>query len=52
MPAAAGRDLLDAAEAELYRDLVDGAFCPWVELGRERIGLGAIEQVRALSLPP
>ncbi len=40
-------DLLDAAEADLYQDLVDGAFGPSVRLEQERIGFGAIGQALA-----
>jgi hypothetical protein len=43
-PAAASLDLLDAEEAELYRDLVEGAFGPSVRLEQERIGFAALER--------
>ncbi len=43
-PTAATLDLLDAEEAELYRDLVEGALGPSVRLEQERIRFAAIEQ--------
>jgi len=43
-PTAASLDLLDAEEAELYRDLVEGAFGPSVRLEQERIGFAALER--------
>jgi hypothetical protein len=43
-PTAAVLDLLDAEEAELYRDLVNGSFGPSVRLEQERIRFAAIEQ--------
>jgi hypothetical protein len=46
-PTAAGLDMLDADEAELYRDLLDGSLGPSVRLEQERVGFAAIE--RALS---
>jgi len=49
-PTAALLDLLDADEAELYRDLVEGAFGPSVRLEQERIGFAALE--RALAGDP
>jgi hypothetical protein len=48
-PTAVRLDLLDAAEADLYRDLVDGAFGPSVRLEQERIGFAALEQALALT---
>jgi hypothetical protein len=49
-PATAALDLLHPDEADLYRDLVDGAFGPSIRLEQERIGFAAIEQ--ALSRQP
>ena len=49
-PTAATLDLLDAEEAELYRDLVDGALGPSVRLEQERIRFAAIEQALACQL--
>ena len=46
-PTAATLDLLDAEEAELYRDLVAGALGPSVRLEQERIRFAAIEQAMA-----
>jgi hypothetical protein len=43
-PTAAVLDLLDAEEAELYRDLVNGSFGPSVRLEQERIRFATIEQ--------
>ena len=41
---AARLDLLDAAEAELYRILVEGTPGPSVRLEQERVGFAAIER--------
>lgn len=41
-PVAAPLDCLDPGEAELYRDLLDGAFGPSVRLEQERISFAAI----------
>ena len=49
-PTAATLDLLDAEEAELYRDLVEGALGPSVRLEQERIRFAAIEQALACQL--
>ncbi len=49
-PTAATLDLLDAEEAELYRDLVAGALGPSVRLEQERIRFAAIEQAMARQL--
>jgi hypothetical protein len=49
-PTAATLDLLDAEEAELYRDLVEGALGPSVRLEQERIRFAAIEQAMARQL--
>jgi len=49
-PTSARLDLLDDAEADLYRDLVDGAFGLSVRLEQERISFAAIE--RALARDP
>ena len=46
-PTAATLDLLDAEEAELYRDLIEGALGPSVRLEQERIRFAAIEQALA-----
>ena len=46
-PTAATLDLLDAEEAELYRDLVAGALGLSVRLEQERIRFAAIEQAMA-----
>jgi hypothetical protein len=46
-PAAGPLDLLDPGEAELYRDLLDGAFGPSVRLEQERVSFAAIEQALA-----
>ena len=43
-PTAAVLDLLDAEEAEFYRDLVEGVFAPSVRLEQERIRFAAIER--------
>jgi hypothetical protein len=43
-PTAAVLDLLDAEEAEFYRDLVEGVFGPSVRLEQERIRFAAIER--------
>ena len=43
-PTAARLDLLDPAEAELYRDLLDGTLGPSIRLEQERISFAAIEQ--------
>ncbi len=43
-PTAASLDLLDADEAELYRDLLDGTLGPSVRLEQERIAFAAIER--------
>lgn len=43
-PTAASLDLLDAEEAELYRDLLDGTLGPSVRLEQERIAFAAIER--------
>ena len=43
-PAVGRLDLLDEAEADLYRDLVDGTFGPSVRLEQERISFAALEQ--------
>lgn len=45
--AATTLDHLDADEAELYRDLLDGALGPAVRLEQERIRFAAIEQALA-----
>ena len=49
-PAVARLDLLDAEEAELHRDLVDGTLGPSVRLEQERIRFAAIE--RAVAYQP
>jgi hypothetical protein len=49
-PAVARLDLLDAEEAELHRDLVDGTLGPSVRLEQERIRFAAIE--RAVACQP
>jgi hypothetical protein len=49
-PAVAHLDLLDAEEAELHRDLVDGTLGPSVRLEQERIRFAAIE--RAVACQP
>jgi hypothetical protein len=46
-PALGRLDLLDEAEADLYQDLVDGAFGPSVRLEQERISFAALEQALA-----
>ncbi len=46
-PALASLDLLDAEEAGLYRDLVDGTLGPSIRLEQERISFAAIEQAVA-----
>jgi hypothetical protein len=46
-PTAAALDLLDADEAELYRDLVHDALGPSVRLEQERVSFAAIEQALA-----
>jgi hypothetical protein len=46
-PAIAGLDLLDAEEADLYRDLVDGTLGPSVRLEQERISFATIEKAVA-----
>jgi hypothetical protein len=46
-PAIASLDLLDAEEADLYRDLVDGTLGPSVRLEHERISFAAIRQALA-----
>ena len=46
-PTTAILDLLDTEEAELYRDLVDGALGPSVRLEQERIRFAVIEQALA-----
>jgi hypothetical protein len=46
-PTAGRLDLLDDAEADLYRDLVDGAFGPSVRLEQERISFAAVERALA-----
>ena len=46
-PTAGRLDLLDDAEADLYQDLVDGAFGPSVRLEQERISFAAIERALA-----
>ena len=51
-PTAATLDLLDAEEAELYRDLVEGALGPSVRLEQERIRFAAIEQALARQPAP
>ncbi len=51
-PTAATLDLLDAEEADLYRDLVDGALGPSVRLEQERIRFAAIERALAAGLQP
>lgn len=52
VPTAAGLDLLDATELDLYRDLVTGTFGPAVRLEQERISFAAIERaLAALSSP-
>ena len=51
-PTAASLDLLDAEEAELYRDLVDGTLGPSVRLEQERVAFAAIEQTLAIRTPP
>ena len=43
-PTAASLDLLDADEAELYRDLLDGTLGSSVRLEQERIAFAAIER--------
>jgi hypothetical protein len=43
-PALGRLDLLEEAEADLYRDLVDGAFGQSVRLEQERISFAAVEQ--------
>ena len=43
-PTAAGLDLLDPEEAELYRDLLDGTLGPSIRLEQERISFAAIER--------
>jgi hypothetical protein len=45
-------DLLDEAEADLYRDLVDGAFGPSVRLEQERISFATLEQALARDPVP
>jgi hypothetical protein len=50
-PTAASLDLLDADEAELYRDLRDGTLGPSVRLEQERIAFAAIERALALGTP-
>jgi hypothetical protein len=49
-PTAVRLDLLDQAEADLYRDLVDGAFGPSVRLEQERISFAALEQALSRDL--
>jgi hypothetical protein len=49
-PATGRLDLLNEAEADLHRDLVDGAFGPSVRLEQERISFAALE--RALDRDP
>jgi hypothetical protein len=46
-PTVARLDLLDADEAELYRDLIDGTLGSSVRLEQERIRFAAIEQAVA-----
>jgi len=46
-PVAVPLDRLDPGEAELYRDLLDGAFGPSVRLEQERISFAAIGQALA-----
>jgi hypothetical protein len=43
-PTAASLDLLDADEAELHRDLLNGTLGPSVRLEQERIAFAAIER--------
>jgi hypothetical protein len=49
-PTVAILDLLDTEEAELYRDLVEGALGPSVRLEQERIRFAAIERALARQL--
>ncbi len=49
-PTTASLDLLDAEEAQLYRDLVGGVLGPSLRLEQERVRFAAIE--RALSRDP
>ena len=51
-PAAGRLDLLDGAEADLYRDLVDAAFGPSVRLEQERISFATLEQALARDPVP
>ena len=46
-PAAGRLDRLDAEEADLYRDLLDGTLGPSVRLEQERIRFAALEQALA-----
>jgi hypothetical protein len=46
-PVAAPLGLLDPGEAELYRDLLDGALGPSIRLEQERISFAAVEQALA-----
>ncbi len=49
---AASLDRLDAEEAELYRDLIDGALGPSVRLEQERVSFAAIERALACLSDP
>jgi hypothetical protein len=46
-PTAASLDLLNAEEADLYRDLLNGSLGPSLRLEQERIGFAAIERALA-----
>ena len=50
-PTAATLDLLDAEEAQLYRDLIEGVLGTSVRLEQERIRFVAIEQALACQPP-
>ncbi len=51
-PSAAALDRLDAADAQLHRDLVANVFGPFVRLEQERISFAAIEQALAAQPAP
>ena len=50
-PTDAALDLLEPAEASLYRDLADGTLGPSVRLEQERVRFSALEQALAGSSP-
>ncbi len=51
-PTAASLDLLNAEEADLYRDLLNGSLGPSLRLEQERIGFAAIERALATLASP